>query len=97
MVMRGSMSGGRVVRVGKLGKRGDVVKAISGEKAVWDFDEPFWHLDDGHVFYGAAGGQVLEVPICGDSCLRPLRNDDGQDEMLRIAGLPNKETKPAAH
>ncbi len=32
-----------------------------------------------------------------DGDLRPLRDDDGQDEMLRIACLPNKETTPAAH
>ena len=27
-----------------------------------------------------------------DKNLRPLRDQDGEDEMLRIAGLPNKES-----
>ncbi len=26
-----------------------------------------------------------------DSYLRPIRDNDGDDEMLRIAGLPNKQ------
>lgn len=30
-----------------------------------------------------------------DSHLRPLRDSDGEDEMLRIAGLPNKQPEVA--
>ena len=33
--------------------------------------------------------------ICTDSCLRPLRDNDGQDETLTWAGLPNKQEQPA--
>lgn len=39
---------------------------------------------------------VIEKPLgslksVSDSNLRPIRDQDGEDEMLRIAGLPNKE------
>jgi hypothetical protein len=30
-----------------------------------------------------------------DECLRPIRDQPGEDEMLRIAGLPNKQPEVA--
>lgn len=29
--------------------------------------------------------------VYNDQCLRPIRDQDGTDEMIRIAGLPHKE------
>lgn len=37
---------------------------------------------------------VLEAS-CADSQLRPIRDSDGEDEMLRIAGLPINLTEDA--
>jgi hypothetical protein len=34
--------------------------------------------------------ETLYAPV-PDECLRPLRDGDGDDEMLRIAGNPNKQ------
>ena len=33
--------------------------------------------------------------VISDNYLRPIRDNDGEDEMLRIAGLPNKQPEAA--
>lgn len=44
-----------------------------------------WILEDGLTH----SGTVFEWFWVADDCLRPIRDQDGEDEMLRIAGLPN--------
>lgn len=44
-------------------------------------------------FCSVAGGQVWEIEhsqfaVASDDCLRPIRDNDGEDEMLRIVGKP---------
>lgn len=86
---------GKVVhceRIARLDERiesecGESVMMIThlGEHTTWLVDRPvLW--SDGH-----------EYRAVKDVVLRPLRDEDGQDEMLRIVGMPNKETTPSAH
>lgn len=51
------------------------------------FTGPAWVIDQGLVSWG---GVVMH--LTPDDFLRPLRDDDGVDEMLVRTGLPNKET-----
>ena len=46
-----------------------------------------WQVDPPH-FWRAETGQDIEV-MWDDHDLRPLRDGDGQDEMLRLVGLPS--------
>lgn len=48
-------------------------------------------LPDGRQITGE--GKVYTVPDC---CLRPLRDDEGEDETLTWAGLPGKKKEPVA-
>lgn len=84
---------GKIVRCKRLLNLGEYVDSecrtssieIShlGEHTCWETDTPtVW--SDG-----------LEYKAAKDWNLRPLRGDEGEDEMLRIAGLPNKEPSPA--
>ena len=45
-------------------------------------------LFEGPKMKGMGGVPVTVIP---DDFLRPIRDNDGEDEMLRIAGLPNKQ------
>ena len=51
--------------------------------ATWEIDIPLADFE-GHVSNEIADDQ-----------LRPIRDNDGEDEMLRIAGLPNKQPEVA--
>lgn len=83
-------------------KPGDLAIVVSGSPAenvgrvitclrwVRLFDIDFWYYEGALVFEGE------RCPLVADDCLRPLRPDEGTDEMLRIAGLPApRETTPA--
>jgi hypothetical protein len=50
--------------------------------------EPFWYLDR-RVIHNDPRYQHDAVFDCN---LRPIRDQDGEDEMLRIAGLPKEVT-----
>jgi len=63
---------------GMLGKVLVVKGECADDPSEWTFDPPWmWR------------GYELTAP---DHCLRPIRPNDGQDETLTWAGLPNKET-----
>lgn len=47
----------------------------------WRFEGPY--------LPGLFGGRAN---IVEDDALRPIRDNDGEDEILRIAGYPHKET-----
>lgn len=56
-----------------------VIKAYTGP--VFKSPYPAWWVEhNGSMFH------------CLDRDLRPIRDQDGEDEMLRIAGYPHKET-----
>ena len=68
-----------------LGKIVRVVSAHTGRSVKlrdlphWDYVEPkLKHLDG------------TEIDWIHDMCLRPIRNNDGEDEMLRITGKPQE-------
>lgn len=79
-----SVSGnlGKVVRVRVMIND---VEFIDGSKLrCWTFEGP--------TMFGSLGRLVTVIP---DECLRPLRDNPGQDETLTWAGLPNKQEQPA--
>ena len=39
-----------------------------------------------------AFGDISDIGHAKDSCLRPIRDNDGEDEMLRIVGKPQEVT-----
>lgn len=53
---------------------------IVGKKPSWKIDRKIKNMSGG-----------MNDIVC-DEFLKPLRDNDDEDEMLRIAGLPNKET-----
>lgn len=52
-----------------------------------------WQVDPPH-FWTCENGMRLEV-MWDDRDLLPIRDQPGEDEMLRIAGLPNKQPEVA--
>ena len=52
---------------------------VLGGRAGWMLEEGVTHPET-----------VFEWHWIADDCLRPIRDQDGEDEMLRIAGLPHE-------
>ena len=50
-------------------------------------DTPYWEVDNQIVWKN--GSESSQVPYIQDSRLRPLRNDSGEDEMVKLLGKPN--------
>lgn len=67
---------------GNEGKVVQCLRLVAGGSD-WIEDGPRWEIDRGVP--SKAGYLVFSV---ADSCLRPLRDSGGEDEMLRIAGRP---------
>lgn len=75
------------------------VKRMLGLQPVWggykwciglSASSPCWLAEAvGSPINGARGDPWQEAPV-PDIALRPLRDNPGEDEMLRIAGLPNR-------
>lgn len=58
---------------------------------------PDW-IAEGHGLVASRGGVVIgPTPWVGarDKSLRPIRDNDGEDEMLRIVGKPHEEPNHA--
>lgn len=73
---------------------GAVVRCIAyEERPHWKTRELFagWRVE----YAGAERDVDGHFWVCCDGCLRPLRDNDGQDETLTWAGLPNKQEQPA--
>lgn len=68
-----------VVRGEPVKNLGRVVRCIKLELL---FGEPCWRVEDDDARFA-------------DNCLRPIRDNDGEDETLIWAGLPNKQEQPA--
>lgn len=69
---------GRIVRVTHLRRPTDPNCTAS---QVWNFEEPLAIN---------LGGETYHVSGCDDSVMLPIRDQPGEDEMLRIAGLPQE-------
>ena len=52
--------------------------------------DPIWRVDVPLLWINAFRERI-EVLYAADEALRPLRDSEGEDEMLRIAGLPQPE------
>lgn len=52
---------------------------------------PTWEVDP-----PVRGWNGLLIPGVRDALLRPLRDGEGEDEMLRLVGLPNVDAPQAA-
>lgn len=61
--------------------------------AHWKKTGPVWRIDQDTVWASQKGDQ-LRLPYASDTCLRPLRDSDGQDETLQWAGLPQPVQQP---
>ena len=65
------------------GNEGKIIRCVRMvmEDGGWGYG-PRWVTDP------PVRGTGLPVQAVLDSCLRPIRGTEGQDEMLRIAGVP---------
>lgn len=79
----------RVIRseAGNRDKIVQCVRAVGPMKVLWPddrfTDEFMWEID--RELPRMDGRTTKMIP---DSCLQPIRDQPGEDEMLRIAGLP---------
>ena len=68
------------------GNEGKVVRCVSlCERPFWytaRWPGPTWHIDR------ELPGETFPVSVVADCQLRPLRDSDGEDEMLRLVGKP---------
>ena len=48
---------------------------------------PIWRLDVAVRWRGSVSG-CIEVPFMVDKAMRPLRDNEGEDEVLRLVGRP---------
>ena len=48
---------------------------------------PIWRIDVAVRWHGTCDG-LIAVPFMVDKAMRPLRDSDGEDEMLRLVGRP---------
>ena len=72
---------GKIVRCQRL--HSSEIRDLDGMYFYNGLGGPHWVIE-GDVF-SAEGFRIFTV---ADACLRPLRDNDGQDEMLRMVGLP---------
>ena len=72
-----------IVKRSAAGNEGKIVRCVRMvmEGGTWGYG-PRW------VTAPPLRGTHLPVQAVLDSCLRPIRGTEGQDEMLRIAGVP---------
>ena len=60
------------------------------------FGPGWWHVEFSKAIRWISGPRCLShVGECQDSNLRPIRDQPGEDEMLRIAGNPQDQREPA--
>ncbi|KPF66098.1 hypothetical protein IP84_16935 [beta proteobacterium AAP99] len=86
---------GRIVRVDRLAQPGDVSKDgrcffASSPVLAWFVCADGAELPTRDIFTGELFW-VSERPV-RDDCLRSIRDSDGEDEILRLIGKPEKVT-----
>jgi hypothetical protein len=72
---------GRIVRVLRL------ATDVDRKTIPWEEGRCCWVIDQ-TVSWGGGGLVFARAALALDDCLRPIRDTDGEDEMLRIAGRP---------
>lgn len=83
---------GRIVRcielvgVGQQTYDGEVLIFENPNAVVWRIEQPI-------PLRRRGGDRIIMVPFATDENLRPLRDNPGEDEILRIAGLPQITTE----
>lgn len=88
---------GKIVRVLRLVSHGDCFPDINGLSATWIGDcTALWVVEcdsplSWEAYDGACKTLHLQRPF-GDEYLRPIRDNDGEDETLQWAPVPTKET-----
>lgn len=52
--------------------------------------KPGWEIDMRHVNLVWTSGRTFETDVwaISDDCLRPIRDSEGEDEVLRLVGRP---------
>ena len=66
------------------GNEGKIVRCLRpATKGYYTFHGPRWRID--RILPDDFGGTIQSVADCA---LRPIRDQPGTDEMVRIAGLP---------
>jgi hypothetical protein len=81
---------------GNEGKIVTCLRIATTQKLITDkytfFDGPVWVLDQEVNIADIDTGEIIDkLPYGLDSYLRPIRDTEGEDEMLSIAGKPVKE------
>lgn len=98
MVVRSACGNeGNVVKVLRRAEIGELIVSECGQMELEIATGTTWVISQPLRWGGTTGCEQYMLRAAKDQMLFPLRDDDGQDEMLRTAGLPNKETTLAAH
>lgn len=62
--------------------------SIMGYTVIDDPKFRIWKVD-GDFWWACRDGYSVSIPYAMDCVLTPLRDTDGEDEMLALAGMPN--------
>jgi len=85
---------GALVEVIELTHDGDIETSVSGRRVriINDSPDPAWRIRilGGPQSSNSLPGLAFREMSVFDKSLRPLRDNDGEDEILRIAGKPRK-------
>lgn len=77
-----------IVRSNQISNIGKIVTVLR----VYPRAEQSWWICSGSVLHGLYSDWPPGAEVgMYDNHMRPIRDNDGEDEMIRIAGLPHKE------
>ncbi len=94
IAISGPRSAGRICRVIRKIKNGEVVTATDGTDIYVEVGEKIkWHID-GLTWRGGSDGISRLVPIASDAQLRPIRDNPGNESFFKAAPIeqPKKVT-----
>ena len=75
---------GRIVVCLNIASTGELCRTFGSSMYSY---APIWRIDVAVHWRGSVSG-CIEVPFITDKAIRPLRDSDGEDEMLRLVGRP---------
>lgn len=84
---------GKIVRCLRLLEAGDILKSEEGVNVIYSKGHVVgkaWITDVPISFSRTKSAGWVKVNLAIDEALRPIRDTDGEDEMLRIVGLPSE-------
>lgn len=85
-----SPTGKNLGKIVKCIRRIEVNEIIDGRR-MNIADDVVWLTDSTLTWTKKGGSHEYEAHFCRDSILKPLRDDDGDDETMIWAGKPNKK------